>query len=173
MKLEEFAAIIVEVVDPKQLRMDKDEEEVERQASWRTETDSPYGEHFYIKCKKKGREYYSELDNDLRKIAVIENWNRIFIAVKWTIGGMEGGSYTGQEAYAINYSEPEPEMDLDKVLERVAPNISFLEYKRILRECIEQGDHRESEYYGNYENQRFKKCRLDKLFKHLKAIKAI
>jgi hypothetical protein len=38
--------------------------------------------------------------------------------------------------------------ELDTLLEKVAPNISFLQYKKITNECISTKDFSEGDYYG-------------------------
>ena len=52
-------------------------------------------------------------------------------SIEWVVGGMTGGSYRGGELYSCS-AEPEPEFEqLDTILEKVCPNVTFLQYKKI------------------------------------------
>ena len=92
------------------------------------------------------------------------------ISISWTTGGQCGGSCwdTGEHVHRPVESEPEPEFeDLDKILEAICPNTSFLQYKRICGECIETDTDTHSEYYGNYTTVGIKFIRIPKLFEVL------
>jgi hypothetical protein len=92
-----------------------------------------------------------------------------FISVKWSTGGMHGGGY-GQEDVPLPFtsSDPPEELDeLDIILEVVAPNLTFLQYKNLCREVVESFSNSDSDYYGNSTNYVGKKCCLGKLYKAL------
>lgn len=89
------------------------------------------------------------------------------LQLKWLIGGASGGSCWGDEPSPTN-GEPEPEFEeLDKVLEALAPNISFLKYRKLGRELFVLNEHTETEYYGNYYEYATKSVSLEKLYNFL------
>jgi hypothetical protein len=89
------------------------------------------------------------------------------IRIEWTVGGVTGGSCWGTEHIPRN-AEPEPEFkDLDKILEQLCPDISFLQYKRLCREVIEIGEDTRNDYYGNYRDEAYKKVSLCRLWRVL------
>jgi len=96
------------------------------------------------------------------------------IAIYWQTGGIGGGSCwdNGDEDPHYNMgSNPEPEFtDIDKVLEHFVPNITFLQYKRLLQDCIEQGETTLNDYYGNHTDYAYKVIKLEALFKYMKGI---
>ncbi len=94
--------------------------------------------------------------------------------VYWTIGGVAGGSCwdTGDEDrhYPIS-GVPEPEFEeLDKLLEALVPDITFLQYKRLCKDCIERGESRSNDYYGNHTDYAYKLVRLGVLYKYMKGL---
>lgn len=93
-----------------------------------------------------------------------EHW----IYAQWVSGGTGGGSCwdNGDEDrhYAISGEPPQELVDLDKILEAVAPNISFIQYRVLERTCVETSSYSEDEYYGNCTNYGVKECCLEKLY---------
>lgn len=86
------------------------------------------------------------------------------LEIDWTTGGMTGGSCWGDDANQAVEAEPEPEFsDLDKVLEVLCPNISFLQYKKLCAEVVERDSDTNHEYYGNYYYKGIKRVHLKKL----------
>jgi len=64
--------------------------------------------------------------------------------------GMEGGSCWGDEPQYFSRNQPTEHMRvLDIVLEEIAPNISYLHYKKIST-LINNSEKTHWEYYGNY-----------------------
>ena len=91
-----------------------------------------------------------------------------WIIKRWTIGGLSGGSCWGTERYAIT-ADPEPEfIDLDEILAEVAPEISYLEYKKLLRKVdacdTTTTDH---DYYGNHTDDAIKAINIKNLYDSL------
>jgi GTPase SAR1 family protein len=78
----------------------------------------------------------------------------------WTIGGEEW-SYTG-EKWAVGGKEPEEFEIFDKLIGAICPNISFLNYKKIRKECCDIEEYHENDYYSSYTKNRWI-CDLDKL----------
>jgi hypothetical protein len=81
----------------------------------------------------------------------------------WRTGGMDGGNCWGGEARAYKTNVREPELALlDALLLKVAPKISFLEYKQLLT-LVESGETTHYEYYGNSTDYAYKYIKLSAL----------
>ena len=94
------------------------------------------------------------------------------LTVEWTTGGETGGSCwdEGDEDrhYAVE-SEKEPEFeDLDKILQSLCPQITFLQYKALNKDVVQEKDWTDREYYGNYYDKRSKSINLHVLGNYLK-----
>lgn len=89
---------------------------------------------------------------------------------KSCIGGVSGGSCwdTGDEPdrHHAYHTEPEEFYELDSLLEKFAPAISFLQYKK-LKELVESSEESQGEYYGNSTDYRTEYVYLDKLYTFL------
>jgi hypothetical protein len=100
------------------------------------------------------------------------------IMTKWCSGGVGGGScWSTDDHYAIS-GEKEPEFhDLDRILDRVVPNITYLQYKKLLYsvkpDLIEYDEWTESEYYGNSTQYTSKKVVLRRLWERLQGLGVI
>jgi hypothetical protein len=78
-----------------------------------------------------------------------EPGERACIAAGQEIGGMSGGSCWGSRAESYTLERGPCELLLlDALLEQVAPSMSFLHYRALLRE-VQQGTYTQREYYGN------------------------
>jgi len=104
----------------------------------------------------------------------VSDWSKnqrrkgFFISVDWTTGGMSGGDCWGHKATSfVSDEQPEELTDLDKILESVCPDISFLQYKNISRAVVENFSYTNNEYYGNVTNHAGKECDLKKLYNTL------
>lgn len=98
------------------------------------------------------------------------------LEVTWTTGGMSGGSCYGNDndKYHAVEGEPEPEFEeLDKVLEEVAAGITYLQYKRLVREAVTVGSYTEREFYGNSTTYAYKRVELRKLYDALVGLALI
>ncbi len=63
---------------------------------------------------------------------------------------------------------PSDFIELDEVLEKYFPNITYLQYKRLKRECVELDDFEENDYYtGTVYKARYR-CDLKKLYQFIK-----
>ena len=88
---------------------------------------------------------------------------------KWQTGGQSGGSCwdDGDTTHYAESGEPEPEFEsLDNILLEVAPQLSFLHYKK-LSQVIKVDDNRENDYYGNYTDYAIKTITIDDLWDFL------
>jgi hypothetical protein len=89
------------------------------------------------------------------------------ISVEWLTGGMSGGSCWGGEPRPLENweKEKEPEFeDLDLLLEHFAPNITFMKYKRLNQNIVEEGFRYEPDYYGNSREYDIKKVSVNHLY---------
>jgi hypothetical protein len=100
-------------------------------------------------------------------------YGSVNLKVTWTIGGMAGGSCYDDSSedrhYAVD-TEEEPELeDLDKVLEIVCPQITFLQYKKLIKSVVSRDkEDRDYCYYGNYYDRMSKSVDLSVLEQYLK-----
>lgn len=90
------------------------------------------------------------------------------LSMKWSTGGMSGGSCWGDEAtpYSNDYT-PKCFLSLDKLIEMLCPNISFLVYKELERELVNEDSTTDYEWYGNLNNYAVKTVDLKDLLMFL------
>jgi hypothetical protein len=90
-------------------------------------------------------------------------------SIEWVTGGITGGSCWGGENVRSRSGELEPNFDgLDRILEEICPNITFLQYKRICQDIVKEDDYTQNEYYGNCTEYKIKYFSAEDLFKTLK-----
>ena len=73
--------------------------------------------------------------------------NGIVKGGSWSLGGTWGDCW-GSHGSVSPGERPDGMAELDTLLEKVAPNISFLQYKKITNECVSTEDFSERDYYG-------------------------
>jgi hypothetical protein len=97
------------------------------------------------------------------------------LSIEWVTGGVSGGNCYGREADQPVEGEAQPEFtDLDKIFETLCPSISFIQYKRVVQECVKDGTKSGGgDYYGNYYNYATKTVDLDELYAELVIKKLI
>jgi hypothetical protein len=89
--------------------------------------------------------------------------------VEWTTGGMSGGSCWGDVATGWTSHDPAPELEiLDAVLEKVTPNLTFLQYRALTIELVKHHTHNIGEYYGNDTDYASKTVYIKELYEYLK-----
>ena len=93
-----------------------------------------------------------------------------FIVQKWETGGVSGGSCwesSDPQHYDLGDSEkPKGFVDLEAILQVVAPSITFLQY-RLLEKIIKTGEETHYEYYGNYTTYGYELILMEDLYKIL------
>ena len=90
------------------------------------------------------------------------------ISIEWIVGGREGGNCWGDEARYDVDQEEEPEFEeLDNILNKICPNITFLQYKKILS-FIDKKVEEDYGWYGNYNLVAKKSLNLLTLYNYLK-----
>jgi len=72
----------------------------------------------------------------------------------WSLGGTWQDCW-GNSGSVSPSKAPDSMTELDELLEKVAPSISFLQYKNIANNCVSVREFREGDYYGGstYHNQ--------------------
>jgi hypothetical protein len=78
----------------------------------------------------------------------------------WTVSGREW-SYTGDE-WSVGGQESKDFDTFDNMMSALCPNISFLNYKKVRKECCEIEEYSDNDYYSSYTKNRWI-CDLDKL----------
>lgn len=90
----------------------------------------------------------------------------------WVTGGRTGGSCydTGDEdRHREKAPEDEPEFtQLDRLLEKVWPAITYLQYKNLSASLIKKIESHTNDYYGNYTNEAEKRVDLAALYSYMK-----
>lgn len=92
------------------------------------------------------------------------------LQIVWTTGGQTGGSCwdTGDPVYHPVGGQPEPEFeDLDRLLEALIPDLTFMQYKRLRRELVQVDERYRNDYYGNYTNEATKTVELRQLYNYM------
>lgn len=95
-----------------------------------------------------------------------------YLYVYWCSGGTTGGSCWDDGTKDNHYSmrgEDEPEfLDLDAILTVVCPNLTFLQYKKLVAgDLITRGSYSQGEYYGNSTDYTYKAIKLRDLLNKL------
>jgi len=73
------------------------------------------------------------------------------ISWDWITGGQSGRSCWGGEYYSVS-GESEPDSTiLDDILTELAPDISFMQFRKI-KGMFRKSESQRSDYYGNYTN---------------------
>lgn len=93
----------------------------------------------------------------------------IKLKVEWMTGGAWGGNCWNDCTPDSYCPEPsaEPEMEeLDQILQKTTPNISFLHYKQLLQK-VKRDSRVEYEYYGNHTSYASKEIVIDAIWDFL------
>lgn len=120
---------------------------------------------YMVKVHEQQRRYWRhDPEIDKRNKAVDE---RGWIGAITRESGADGGNCWGGTPKSFSREIRKPYAYLDEVLAAVAPNISFLNYRRL---PIKEGFYEDREYYGNYTEYRFEYVFLDELYNYLVEI---
>lgn len=93
-----------------------------------------------------------------------------YLTAEWTSGGTGGGSCWDEDHHYSISGEPEAELtSLDELLEKVKPDIGFLQYKELCNEVVHYGEYSQAEYYGNSTEFGVKYVKLSELYDYIKT----
>lgn len=85
----------------------------------------------------------------------------------WCLGGSWGDCW-GNHGSVSGEAPPDSFREFDAILEKVAPNISFLQYKRIYSECVQTDDYSDGDYYGGSTSHAYRYFYVEQLYNALK-----
>ena len=92
-----------------------------------------------------------------------------YITVEWSTGGMSGTGYDGSGENEYTSADAPEELEaFDLIIEKIAPEISFMRYKALTREVVVDYDRSYQGYYGDSTNYAGKNCNLRRLYDELK-----
>ena len=92
-----------------------------------------------------------------------------YIGVDWCMGGSHGNCWDDHMESVS--ADPEPEFqDLDTILERFCPKITFLQYKALCKKLIKRDTTYESDYYGGDTSHGVKYIMLRELYGYLRDV---
>ncbi len=120
-----------------------------------------------IKIKFIYKDVYSLKDWELASMELglgLED-SKYLISDSWSLGG-EGRGYSGN-SWVIHAEPPVEFIELDVLLEKLKPSISYLEYKRLKRECVDMEEYDGGDYYSRETRARWR-CNMEKLLAFLK-----
>jgi len=86
-----------------------------------------------------------------------------FESESWCLGGTHR-NYNGDTYVTSPSPQPASFTRFDELLEEVCPTITFLQYKKICRECVTVKEYSESDYYGGTVNYAKYVCDTKKLY---------
>lgn len=95
-------------------------------------------------------------------LSAFNKFDGMLRSIDWTTGGTWGNCW-GDKGEIDPEGQPEFE-EFDKLVERVAPNISFMKYKRLYNECVSVETYNEYDYYGGCCHKAYYICDLRKLY---------
>lgn len=97
-----------------------------------------------------------------------EKGPRKTLTMEWSTGGYSGGNCWDDTESTYYFSDnPEPDFTVfDQILEKVCPQISFIQYKALCRHIV-YNSRSEAEYYGNSTNYSSKSISVDTLYSEL------
>lgn len=94
-----------------------------------------------------------------------QNEERHYIKAYWSTGGTGGGSCWSDGGHYGLSGDPEEELtELDTIVNLIAPNISFMQYKMHIAPLVKMFDWTDYGYYGNSTKYRSKVVFLDELY---------
>ena len=84
---------------------------------------------------------------------------------EWSLGGTTR-NWNGNAVQLMREETPDF-VEFDELIERVCPNISFIQYKNVYRKCVSQKTRTDYDYYGGSEEIAWFECNLKDLYKIL------
>jgi len=84
----------------------------------------------------------------------------------WSLGGTSGNCWDN-ELRRISPSSPLEFVEFDELLQKVCPNLSYLQYKEINRSCCRLDEHESTDYYSGSETIVQHVCDINALYNKL------
>ena len=85
---------------------------------------------------------------------------------RWCLGGTSGSCWDDQKR-PVSASAERDFVELDEVLEKILPGLTFMQYKKIYRECVTRHEYNEGDYYGGSIGYAEWHCNVEDLFNYL------
>lgn len=106
----------------------------------------------------------------------VHDWNRskckttkFILQVQWETGGWSGGNCWGGSAEPYSSREEPAELtELDNILEKFKPDLSYIQYRNLTNSLMETNSRTQHEYYGNCTDYSYKQIDLQKLYDYMK-----
>ena len=126
-----------------------------------------YDINFAPRIERDRNEYYGGHCHNEK----LPGWTKYMYSDEWSGGGdWENCWGTGG---GISPENPTDFDKLDEFLEKICPNLTFLQYKKIKRTCVDIEETHEYDYYGGCETHFRWRCDLEKLYETLKEMNLI
>ena len=81
---------------------------------------------------------------------------------EWSLGGTWGNCWDDELTH-VDGDSPKDFTEFDELMEEIAPDIKFMQYKKLYNECVEIQEREECDYYGGRVTYAFHVCDLKKL----------
>lgn len=107
------------------------------------------------------KQFWRKIADELR--LHVEDGHYIY-SEKWSLGGQYGNCWNSSMTQVSGDPEPADFVEFDDLLNRICPNISFAQNKRIYKKCVDTEEDYESDYYGGGITYAYYRCDLEKLF---------
>jgi adenylate kinase family enzyme len=94
----------------------------------------------------------------------------IFCSGSWSLGGTYGNCYD-DKLFPVSPDTPPNEFkEFDNFLEKICPNISFLQYKKLYNSCVKVETKEEHDYYGGCVTYAYFECDLKRLLSEMEEM---
>jgi hypothetical protein len=140
------------------------------------------GKELLNKLKEKGCENIGTVAIKYHKVVLKPDWDRYFRSTeayvwedgkmrsdKWCTGGSYGSCWSDKLSPVTPDDQPEFEA-LDELLTKICPNVTFLQYKKIMRDCVRTEESYESDYYGGGCTYNRYVCDMKRLYETLREL---
>ena len=84
----------------------------------------------------------------------------------WSLGGTRG-CYDGSKREVSAELEPEDPKELDLILENLCPELTFMQYKGIVRDVMKRGEFDDRDWYGGSVTEGYKGFNIKDLYEAL------
>lgn len=91
----------------------------------------------------------------------------------WSLGGTYGSCWGDGLSTSYPDTPPTDFTLFDELLEQICPDITFMQYKKIYRECVEIKEFSQGDYYGGCVNYAYFSCDLEQLYYMLTEMELI